>query len=64
MTAPAFKLIYWPGCPGRGEPIRLALEHAGFAYDDIALADADKAIQICMQYYGKEFDCPGASRWS
>ncbi|KAJ9649907.1 hypothetical protein H2198_010772 [Neophaeococcomyces mojaviensis] len=31
-----FHLIYWPGIPGRGEHIRLALEEAGVAYTDTA----------------------------
>lgn len=31
-----FHLIYWPGLPGRGEFVRLALEEAGIAYKDTA----------------------------
>ncbi len=31
-----FTLIYWPGLPGRGEHIRLALEEAGADYTDTA----------------------------
>ncbi len=31
-----FHLIYWPGLPGRGEHIRLALEEAGAEYTDTA----------------------------
>lgn len=31
-----FELIYWPGIPGRGEFIRLALEEAGAEYTDTA----------------------------
>lgn len=31
-----YNLIYWPGIPGRGEHIRLALEEAGAAYTDTA----------------------------
>lgn len=34
-TAP-YELIYWPGIPGRGEHIRLALEEAGAKYTDTA----------------------------
>ncbi|KAE8149809.1 glutathione S-transferase [Aspergillus avenaceus] len=34
-TAP-YELIYWPGIPGRGEFIRLALEEAGAEYTDTA----------------------------
>ncbi|KAL2023096.1 hypothetical protein VTK56DRAFT_3702 [Thermocarpiscus australiensis] len=31
-----YNLIYWPGIPGRGEHIRLALEEAGVEYTDTA----------------------------
>lgn len=31
-----YELIYWPGIPGRGEHIRLALEEAGATYTDSA----------------------------
>ncbi|KUI63922.1 Glutathione S-transferase [Cytospora mali] len=31
-----YHLIYWPGIPGRGEHIRLALEEAGATYTDTA----------------------------
>lgn len=31
-----YQLIYWPGIPGRGEFIRLALEEAGAKYTDTA----------------------------
>ncbi|KAK0616119.1 glutathione S-transferase [Bombardia bombarda] len=34
-----YHLIYWPGFPGRGEPIRLALEEAGAIYTDTAHAE-------------------------
>ncbi|MAS07563.1 MAG: glutathione S-transferase [Ahrensia sp.] len=30
----AYKLYYWPGLPGRGELVRLALEFAGADYED------------------------------
>jgi glutathione S-transferase len=32
----AYELYYWPGIPGRGEYVRLALEEAGAAYIDVA----------------------------
>lgn len=32
-----YELYYWPGIQGRGEYVRLALEHAGAQYVDIAL---------------------------
>lgn len=31
-----YKLYYWPGLPGRGEFVRLVLEQAGVAYEDVA----------------------------
>ncbi len=31
-----YELLYWPGIPGRGEHIRLALEEAGAEYTDTA----------------------------
>jgi glutathione S-transferase len=31
-----YELYYWPGIPGRGEFIRLALEEAGAEYLDVA----------------------------
>ncbi len=31
-----YHLYYWPGIQGRGEFVRLALEDAGAAYDDVA----------------------------
>lgn len=33
---PPYELIYWPGLPGRGEPIRLLFEEAGVPYTDTA----------------------------
>jgi glutathione S-transferase len=32
----SYELYYWPGIPGRGEFVRLALEDAGCAYVDMA----------------------------
>lgn len=34
-----YNLIYWPGLPGRGEHIRLALEEAGAEYTDTAFTE-------------------------
>lgn len=31
-----YLLVYWPGLPGRGEFVRLALEAGGASYDDLA----------------------------
>jgi glutathione S-transferase len=30
-----YRLYYWPGLPGRGEFVRLALEDAGASYEDV-----------------------------
>jgi glutathione S-transferase len=40
-----YELFYWPGIPGRGEFVRLALEEAGAAYRDIA-QDRDEAAAV------------------
>jgi glutathione S-transferase len=37
-----YVLYYWPGIQGRGEYVRLALEEAGAAYEDIALVPEDE----------------------
>lgn len=36
MAKPPYELYYWSGLPGRGEFVRLVLEQAGVAYDDVA----------------------------
>lgn len=46
--AVSYELIYWPGIPGRGEHIRLALEEAGAEYIDHAL-DEDYAMAYMAQ---------------
>jgi glutathione S-transferase len=35
-TTESYELYYWPGLPGRGELVRLALEEAGAPYVDVA----------------------------
>lgn len=37
----AYELHYWPGIPGRGEFVRLALEEAGIDYVDVARQPAE-----------------------
>lgn len=39
-----YELYYWPGIPGRGEFIRLALEDAGANYVDIGRRDGAGAV--------------------
>jgi glutathione S-transferase len=36
MAEATYELYYWTGLPGRGEFVRLVLEQAGVAYDDVA----------------------------
>ena len=40
----AYKLHYWPGLPGRGEFVRLALEFAGADYEDFGGFGDDRDI--------------------
>ncbi|KAI9721858.1 MAG: hypothetical protein M1828_004953 [Chrysothrix sp. TS-e1954] len=45
-TLPQYELLYWPGIPGRGEYIRLALEAAGVSYSDPANETKDGISKI------------------
>ncbi len=46
-----YELYYWPGIPGRGEFVRLALEEAGVGYVDIAKdAGGEEAAIHKLQY--------------
>ncbi|CAK7267765.1 hypothetical protein SEPCBS119000_002718 [Sporothrix epigloea] len=54
-----YKLIYWPGLPGRGEHIRLVFEEAGVAYTDTALQD-DAMQQVLDQISTKNLAVDGA----
>lgn len=40
----SYDFWYWPGIPGRGEFVRLALEAAGIAYRDRAREDGSEAL--------------------
>src|SRR3954452_20110536 len=45
-----YQLYYWPTIQGRGEYVRLALEDAGAAYDDVArFASGMAAMSRMMQ---------------
>jgi glutathione S-transferase len=58
----AYELHYWPGIPGRGEFVRLALEAAGADYVDIAQTkDGVRRMQRFMANPGLQrppFGCP------
>jgi glutathione S-transferase len=43
-----YQLNYWPGIPGRGEFVRLALECAGADYVDVA-RDPDQGVEVLMR---------------
>lgn len=50
-----YQLFYWPGIQGRGEFVRLALEDAGAAYDDVARGKGGMERMMAMMK-GKEGD--------
>jgi glutathione S-transferase len=50
-----YELYYWTGIQGRGEFVRLALEDAGAAYDDVAREKGDRVI---MTLVGGKHDGP------
>jgi len=43
-----YQLYYWPEIQGRGEFVRLALEDAGAAYDDVARSKTGMAEMMAM----------------
>jgi len=43
-----YQLYYWPDIQGRGEFVRLALEDAGAAYDDVARAKGGMARMMAI----------------
>ena len=43
-----YQLFYWPEIQGRGEFVRLALEDAGAAYDDVARTKAGMGRMLAM----------------
>ena len=45
----AYKLFYWPGIQGRGEFVRLALEDAGAAYEDVGRSQGEAALMAAMK---------------
>lgn len=54
-----YHLIYWPGIPGRGEHIRLALEEAQAEYTDTAhISDGVKSVLAHISTDNKGDDSP------
>ncbi len=51
-----YELYYWPGIPGRGEFVRLALEEAGAPYVDVAREQGTGALMRLWR--GKGFVTP------
>ena len=47
-----YQLYYWPSIQGRGEYVRLALEDAGAAYDDVARRPSGMAAMSRMMEQG------------
>src|SRR3954463_5040114 len=54
-----YQLYYWPTIQGRGEYVRLALEDAGAAYDDVARsASGMAAMSRLMEQSGRPAFAP------
>jgi len=55
-----YQLFYWPEIQGRGEFVRLALEDAGAAYDDVARKSGGMNRMMAMMEGGREKHPPFA----
>ncbi|KAK6383423.1 hypothetical protein LTS17_002715 [Exophiala oligosperma] len=53
MTESPYRLIYWPGMPGRGEHVRLAFEATGTPYVDVT-NQTDEGIQALLTRIDKK----------
>lgn len=49
-----YQLFYWPEIQGRGEFVRLALDQAGAAYDDVARSKAGMDRMRTMMDGGRD----------
>jgi glutathione S-transferase len=49
-----YELYYWPGIPGRGEFLRLALEAAGAKYVDVARTPKAGGVDAVLQFLESE----------
>src|ERR1039458_1486455 len=55
-----YQLFYWPEIQGRGEFVRLALEDAGAAYDDVARKSGGMSRMMGMMDGGRDKPPPFA----
>jgi glutathione S-transferase len=55
-----YQLFYWPGIQGRGEFVRLALEDAGAAYDDVARGKGGMDRMLALMNGGRDMHPPFA----
>ncbi|MGH6664861.1 MAG: glutathione S-transferase [Pseudolabrys sp.] len=55
-----YQLFYWPEIQGRGEFVRLALEEAGAAYDDVARNNGGMNKMMAMMDGGRDKHPPFA----
>jgi glutathione S-transferase len=55
-----YQLFYWPEIQGRGEFVRLALEDAGAAYDDVARKSGGTDRMMAMMKGGRDKHPPFA----
>lgn len=53
-----YQLWYWPGIPGRGEFVRLALEAGGIPYRDLAREAGDEGFKAVSAALGEPRDNP------
>ena len=47
--SPPYELLYWPGIPGRGEPIRLCFEATSTPYTDISNTSKNDGISAIVK---------------
>lgn len=53
-----YQLYYWPSIQGRGEFIRLPLEHAGAEYEDVARVEGFGIVEQILAKPNSAFACP------
>jgi hypothetical protein len=55
-------LYYWPGIPGRGEFVRLALEAGKIPYRDVAIEAGDEGMALLSRDLGSPRETPPSRR--